>query len=179
MPIIRSHRCTCATLRDLVVAYRKEGTTDERLEAMDLVIGGKESEVLRSCEEHLAHVGNNYQEFLWPFYKNHRGTTFSSPFGHELRSTSPDKSMEETVAFLKQHQSKGDWLITAMVQNPDTPEEQRIPLVDLSWASDAWWKFMTGQSKRSPCPEKVLRRHFEMAVFSQIPLGSQIRRSLC
>jgi hypothetical protein len=63
-------------LRDLVVAYRKEGTTDERLAAMDSVIGGKESEVLQSCEEHLAHMGNNYQQFLWPFYKNHRAQLF-------------------------------------------------------------------------------------------------------
>ena len=43
------------TLRDLVVAYRKEGTTDERMAAMDTVLGEKASEVLQSCEEHLAH----------------------------------------------------------------------------------------------------------------------------
>ncbi len=57
------------TLRDLVVVYKKEGTTNERLAAMESVIGGKESEVLQSCEEHLAHMGNNYQQFLWPFSK--------------------------------------------------------------------------------------------------------------
>ncbi len=157
------------TLRDLVVAYGKEGTTDERLAAMDSVIGGKESEVLQSCEEHLAHMGNNYQQFLWPFYKNHRAQLFRLLSVMQLLSSSQDKSMEEVVRFLKAHESsKGDWLITATVQNPDTPEEQRLPLVDLSWASDAWWKFMTGHSKRSPCPDKVLRRHFEIAVFSQI-----------
>jgi len=27
---------------------------------------------------------------------------------------------------------------------------------------------MTGQSKRESCPDKVLRRHFEIAVFSQL-----------
>jgi hypothetical protein len=87
----------------------------------------------------------------------------------EVRSSSQDRSLEEAIRFLKQHEgSRGDWLITATVQNPGTPEEQRIPLVDLSWASDAWWKFMTGQSKRGTCPDKVLRRHFEIAVFSQL-----------
>ncbi len=56
--------------------------------------------------------------------------------------------MEEVVRFLKQHESsKGDWLITATIQHPGTPEEQRIPLVDLTFASDGWWKFMTGHSK--------------------------------
>ena len=62
---------------------------------------------------------------------------FSSKFQFQLWART-DKSMEEAIRFLKQHQnSKGDWLITATVQNPDTPEEQRIPLVDLCWASDA------------------------------------------
>jgi Domain of unknown function (DUF4158) len=47
------------TLRDLVVAYGKEGTTDERMAAMDSVIGDNAPLVLQSCEEHLAHMGNN------------------------------------------------------------------------------------------------------------------------
>jgi len=168
------------TLRDLVVAYGKEGTTDERLAAMASVIGGKESEVLQSCEEHLAHMGNNYQQFLWPFYKNHRGQLFRLLSVMQLLSSSQDKSMEEAIRFLKAHESsKGDWLVTATVQNPGTPEEQRLPLVDLTFASDAWWKFMTGQSKRSSCPDKVLRRHARDRGILSNALGPQIRRPLC
>ena len=87
----------------------------------------------------------------------------------EFRSSSQDRSLEEAIVFLKDHEgNRGERLITAAVQNPGTPEEQRLPLVDLSWASDAWWKFMTGRSKRESCPDKVLRRHFEIAVFSQL-----------
>jgi TnpA family transposase len=157
------------TLRDLVVAYGKEGTTDERMAAIDSVIGEKASEVLQSCEEHLAHIGNNYHQFLWPFYKQHRAQLFRLLEVLELRSSSRDHSLEETVAFLKRcAQSRGEWLTVATQENRGTPEEQTVPLVDLSWASDTWWKFMTGQSKRSDGPEKVLRRHFEMAVFSQM-----------
>ena len=157
------------TLRDLVVAYRKEGTTEERMAAIDTVIGEQAAEVLQSCEEHLAHVGNNTQHFLWPFYRQHRAQLFRLLDVLSLRSSSQDRSLEETVHFLKRHaQSKGEWLITATALNPGTPEEQQLPLVDLSWATDTWWKFMTGQSKRSACPEKVLRRHFEMGVFSQL-----------
>jgi TnpA family transposase len=157
------------TLRDLVVAYRKEGTTEERMAAMDTVIGDKAPEVLQSCEEHLAHMGNNNQQFLWPFYKQYRAQLFRLLAVMNLRASSQDRSLEETVAFLRRHEhSKGDWLITATLQNEGTPEEQRLPLVDLSWATDTWWKFMTGQNKRSASPEKVLRRHFEMAVFSQM-----------
>ncbi len=100
---------------------------------MESVIGDKSAKILQDCEEHLAHVGNNSQQFLWPFYKSHRAQLFRLLSVMELRSS----SQEEAIRFLKQHEtSKVDWLITAMVQNPGTPEEQRIPLVDLSWASD-------------------------------------------
>jgi len=157
------------TLRDLVKVYGKEGNSEERLAAMESVIGDKATKILQDCEEHLAHVGNNTQQFLWPFYKSHRAQLFRLLSVMELRSSSQDRSLEEAICFLKQHEgSRGDWLTTATVQQPGTPEEQRIPLVDLSWASDTWWKFMTGQSKRSTCPDKVLRRHFEIAVFSQL-----------
>jgi TnpA family transposase len=157
------------TLRDLVKAYGKEGNSEERIAAMESVIGDKAAKILQDCEEHLAHVGNNTQQFLWPFYKSHRAQLFRLLSVMELRSSSQDCSLEEAIRFLKQHEgSRGDWLITATMQNPGTPEEQRTPLVDLSWASDTWWKFMTGQSKRGTCPDKVLRRHFEIAVFSQL-----------
>jgi Domain of unknown function (DUF4158) len=157
------------TLRDLVTAYGKEGTSEERLAAMESIIGGRAAKILQDCEEHLAHVGNNYQPFLWPFYKNHRAQLFRLLSVMEFRSSSQDRSLEEAIVFLKDHEgSRGDWLITATVQNPGTPEEQRLSLVDLSWASDTWWKFMTGRSKRESCPDKVLRRHVEIAVFSQL-----------
>jgi len=157
------------TLRDLVTAYGKEGTSEERLAAMESVIGDRAAKILQDCEEHLAHVGNNYQPFLWPFYKSHRAQLFRLLSVMEFRSSSQDRSLEEAIGFLKAHEgNRGDWLITAAMQNPGTPEEQRIPLVDLSWASDTWWKFITGQSKRDACPDKVLRRHFEIAVFSQL-----------
>lgn len=157
------------TLRDLVTVYGKEGTSEERLAAMESVIGDRAAKILQDCEEHLAYVGNNYQPFLWSYYKGHRAQLFRLLSAMEFRSSSQDRSLEEAIVFLKDHEgSRGEWLITATVQKPDTPEEQRLPLVDLSWASDTWWKFMTGQSKRVSCPDKVLRRHFEIAVFSQL-----------
>ena len=64
------------TLRDLVTAYGKEGTSEERLAAMESVIGDRAAKILQDCEEHLAHMGNNYQPFLWPFYKGHRAQLF-------------------------------------------------------------------------------------------------------
>src|SRR5437667_5736395 len=64
------------TLRDLVVAYRKEGTTDERFTAIEGVLGEQSEEVLKQCEEHLAYAGNTYQQLLWSSYRSHRATLF-------------------------------------------------------------------------------------------------------
>lgn len=115
------------------------GTTDERMAAVDAVLGDKALQMLQSCEEHLAHMSNNYQQFLWPFYAPHRAQHFRLLSVMDLRSSSRDHSLEETLAFLKRHESsKGEWLVTAILQHPGTPEEQVVPLVDLSWATDTW-----------------------------------------
>jgi hypothetical protein len=128
-----------------VVAYGKEGSTEERVVAMESVIGERRDQILQDCEEHLAHVGNNYQPFLWPFYKSHRAQLFRLLSAMEFRSSSQDRSLEEALRFLKQHEaSRGEWLMTTTISNPGTPEEQRLPLIDLTFATDTWWKFMTG-----------------------------------
>src|SRR5207244_11318342 len=44
------------TLRDLVTAYGKEGTSEERIAAMESVIGDRAAKILQDWAEHLAHV---------------------------------------------------------------------------------------------------------------------------
>ena len=107
------------TLRDLVTAYGKEGTSEERLAAMESVIGDRAAKIFQDCEEHLAHMGNNYQPFLWPFYKGHRAQLFRLLSVMTFRSSSQDRSLEEAIIFLKDHEgSRGEWLIIAAVQKP-------------------------------------------------------------
>jgi hypothetical protein len=157
------------TLRDLVVAYRKEGSTEERFTAIEGVLGEQSEEVLKQCEEHLAYVGNTYQQFLWSYYKSHRATLFRLLSVVTFRATTQDTSMEATLRFLRQHEaSRGDWLTTALVEQEGTPEAQRIELLDLSWVPDLWWKLLTGKASRVRCPDRVRRRHFELCVFSQL-----------
>ena len=49
-------------LRDVTVAYRGEGTDQERMVAIDTVFDGKSAEVLQDCETHLAFVTNTYYQ---------------------------------------------------------------------------------------------------------------------
>ncbi|HLX59561.1 MAG TPA: Tn3 family transposase [Ktedonobacteraceae bacterium] len=160
------------TLRDLVVAYRKEGTTQERFAAIEGVLGEQSEEVLKQCEEHLAYAGNTYQQFLWSYYKSHRATLFRLLSVVTFRSSTQDTSMEAALRFLQQHEaSRGEWLVTALVEHEGAPEAQRIELLDLSWVLDVWWKLVSGTSRRVRCPDRVQRRHFEVCVFSQLMWG--------
>ncbi len=157
------------TLRDLVVAYRKEGTAEERFAAIEGVIGEQSEEVLKQCEEHLAYAGNTYQQFLWPSYKSHRAMLFRLLSVVTFRATTQDTSMEAALRFLRAAQaSRGDWLVTVEISEEGTPEEQRLELLDLSWVPDVWWKLISGTSRRVRCPDRVQRRHFEVCVFSQL-----------
>ncbi len=157
------------TLRDLVVAYRKEGSTEERFAAIEGVIGEQSEEVLKQCEEHLAYAGNTYQQFLWSYYKSHRATLFRLLSVVTFRATTQDTSMEAALGFLRAAEaSRGEWLVTAEVLHEGTPEEQRVELLDLSWVPDVWWKLISGTSRRVQCPDRVQRRHFEVCVFSQL-----------
>ncbi len=157
------------TLRDLVVAYRKEGTAEERFAAIEGVLGEQSEEVLKQCEEHLAYAGNTYQQFLWSYYKSHRAMLFRLLSVVTFRATTQDTSMEAALRFLRAAEaSRGEWLITAVVEHEGAPEAQRIELLDLSWVPDVWWKLVSGTSRRVRCPDRVQRRHFEVCVFSQL-----------
>ncbi|UTR13547.1 hypothetical protein MM221_13035 [Salipaludibacillus sp. LMS25] len=48
-----------ATLRDTVVAYQFGGSIEQRLKALEKMIGGNRGQhVLENCENHLAYTGN-------------------------------------------------------------------------------------------------------------------------
>src|SRR5260370_31673677 len=103
------------TLRDLVVAYRKEGSTEERFTAIEGVLGEQSEEVLKQCEEHLAYAGNTYQQFLWSYYKSHRAMLFRLLSVVTFRATTQDTSMEAALRFLRAAEaSRGEWLIPAI-----------------------------------------------------------------
>ena len=156
-------------LRDVTVAYRGEGTDQERMVAIDTVFDGKSAEVLQDCETHLAFVTNTYYPFLRKFYGSHRALLFKFLDTVTLRSSHQDTDLEATIAFLQANEARtGDWLPICAVEKRRGEEPRHLPLIDLSWMSDVWWRIVSGQSKRTPSPLCVDRRHFEICVFSQI-----------
>jgi len=156
-----------ATLRDTVVAYQADGNPAERLSALDRVLGDRAEAVLRECEAHLAHAGNNHLPFLWRYYKSHRAALFRLLAILPLRSSSQDTALEGAIAFVRAHEgSRRERLDT------DDPDEHRpgssASSLDLSWVPDEWWPLVTGLRTRAAYPASVDRRHLEVCLFSQV-----------
>lgn len=157
------------TLRDMILAYKKDGSIEERFAAIQSVIEEKSDEVLSDCEAHTAHTGNNYYSFLWKYYKSHRVTLFSLLRTVTLHSTNQDVSLEQALKFLQSNEHvRKDLLDSIKIENKGKTNENRIQLLDLSWISDDWWKLITGYSNRNTYPDKIDRRYFELCVFTQI-----------
>ncbi len=157
------------TLRDVVVAYQSPGTVEERFGAVDGLLGRRSEQLLEACDAHLAHSSNHYFPFLWHPYTPYRAALLRLLQVITLRSSSQDKALESAIAFLKQHAtSRRGWLSTIQVEQAGTPQEKKVPLVDLSWVPPAWWRLVTGQRTRDGHPEQVDRRQFEVCLFSQL-----------
>ncbi len=158
------------TLRDLVVAHGQDGTDAERFAAMDAVINGRGGDVLiEECDAHLAHAGSNYYPFLWRLYRSHRATLFTLLDSLTLRTTTQDTGVEEAVRFLRAQAGRtGETIPTVRRERGADGETRAVPLLDLSWIPDGWWRLVTGEHTRATFPAQVQRRHFEVCVFSQV-----------
>ncbi|MBA2658447.1 MAG: Tn3 family transposase [Nitrosospira sp.] len=146
------------TLHDLVIVYRAEGTAQDKIAAMATVLPDQGDAVLQSCEDHMAHAGDNYFPFLWRFYKSHRATLFRLLRRITVRATTQDTTFEEALRFLLEHEHKtGEWL--------SMPTASRL---DLAWMPEGWYRLVTEQHHRDEAPNRLHRRHFELCVFSQL-----------
>jgi len=157
------------TLRDMILAYKKDGSIEERFAAIQSVIEEKSDELLSNCEAHTAHTGNNYYSFLWKYYKSHRVTLFSLLKTVTLHSTNQDISLEQSLKFLLVNENvRKDLLDSVKIENKGKSNENKIQLLNISWISDDWWKLITGYNNRNTYPDKIDRRYFEICVFTQI-----------
>jgi len=74
------------TLRDLVTAYRAEGTAQDKIAAMEALLPNRGEAILQGCEDHMAH------------FRLLRTIT--------VRATTQDMTFEEALRFLLEHEHK-------------------------------------------------------------------------
>lgn len=101
-----------AILRDTVVAYQSKESAEQRLKALEKMIGGNRGHrVLENCENHLAYTGNNYFSFMWKHLKSNRSELMKMLESLELKSTTQNKGLEQAISFLLENKNKkSDWI---------------------------------------------------------------------
>jgi hypothetical protein len=122
-----------ARLREIALAYKAEGTREQRLAAIEMLLAADADNILALCDAHGAVAGNNYLSFLPSFYSGRRGALFLFLENIPLASTTHDKSVTGAIAFLLAHKAtRSDWL-------PIIREEackDGLPSSRSAWVSD-------------------------------------------
>ena len=158
-----------ATLHGVTLAYRSEGTAEERLNAIGAVLQPDADRILAQCEAHEATSGRNYLPFLTRFYSHRRAVLFRFLERIDLVSTSPDTSTTDAIAFLLTHKADHhDWLPVVKDEIRGDGSTEQVPLVDLSMVTEKWWPVVTGSKNLNTPATRVLRRPFELCVLTEV-----------
>jgi TnpA family transposase len=158
-----------AKLRDIALAYKTEGSREQRMRAIESLLEKDADQILAECAVHGAMTANHHLSFLPEFYSGRRSTLFLFLESVTLISTTQDQALSEAIAFMRvQRGARGDWLKIPMP--PDNLEESANPTarLDLSFISDKWWPVVTGNKDQSLSVFRVNRRYFELCVFTEV-----------
>src|SRR5215475_8390806 len=118
-----------ATLHGVTLAYRTEGTAEERLNAIGAVLEPEADSILAQCEAHEATSGRNHLPFLTRFYSHQRAVLFRFLEHIELVSTSPNTSTIDAVVFLLAHKAdRHEWMSVAREEAREDGSIEQVPL---------------------------------------------------
>src|SRR6201997_1915903 len=98
-----------AVLRDITLAYKAEGSREERLALIETLLEKDADQILAQCIAHEAMAGNNHLSFLPLFYSGRRSTLFLSS------KASLWSRRRKTARFLMR--SPSCWLTKASIAN--------------------------------------------------------------
>ena len=151
-----------ATLHGVTLAYRTEGSAEQRLSAIGELIEPNGDRILEQCEAHEATAGRNYLPFLTRFYSHQRAALFSFLESVELLSTSSDRSMTDAIRFLIAHRKSR---LDRLPIKEGGPEDSAL---DLSFVGEPWWPLVVPDTKLKEDPVHVSRRWFELCAITEV-----------
>lgn len=107
--------------------------------------------LLQDCEAVSAYFGDNYFQMIWQFYRSHRQTLLRLVKTLEFTSTSNDRSLIESLAYL--------------IENENKKSEHLKAESDLDFAAEKWKQIVLKTVDGLPVFD---RKHFEICVFSHL-----------
>ena len=151
-----------AILHGVTLAYRTEGSAEQRLSAIGEQIEPNGDRILEQCEAHQATAGRNYLPFLTRYYSHQRAALFSFLESVELLSTSSDRSMTGAIKFLIAHRKSR---LDRLPIKDGGPEDSAL---DLSFVGEPWWPLVVPGTKLKEKPAHVSRRWFELCALTEV-----------
>jgi TnpA family transposase len=153
---------TLISLLGQIVSHWQAGEPpDQRIKAIDTLIGADADTIRTQCEAHLGYAGNNYVPFLPTLFRPYRKTCLDVLEFLQPTSTSADTALEQAITFILRHRH------ARAAQLPVTGEGwDPGRALDLSWVPPGWWKAVTGRHRRDMPVVTVDRRYLELCVLS-------------
>ncbi len=146
------------TLQSILEIWRKT-PENKREPAITPLIDPALEQNLDACRAHLSHAQRNHLPFLWQFHVSHRAVLLETMEALKIDST-VDDPLDRCLEFIRNHQKS---------------RKTRVPPVDakgkpfpLTWIPERWWKFVTGEARRSETVPLVDLQAFEMAFFTHL-----------
>lgn len=144
-------------LYQTLLELKRNGNSDEKIQAIEKNLGGKADEIIEECREYLGLTSESHIAWMLKPYNNKRYIIFELLENISVLSSSNDKSLETALTFVMHHRnSHKEWI------NLDNDKSIQP---DLSLLTDGWFKVVTGvKREKNQVIEKINRHYYELAV---------------
>ncbi len=146
-------------LYDMLMGLKNHKTEHEKITAIEGSVDKKLDTTIEQCKIHLRYKDNNYYDFMLKPFSNKRCLIYKILDVLSIKSSTSDKSIERSLAFIKAHRcSRKEWL--------DIDGEKTVP-VELSVLKEKWHYKATGKNK-GEVVTKIHKKYYELGVLSAL-----------
>ena len=92
-------------LGKIAQSWQTNDPPEQKVLAVNALIGDDAEEIEQQCEAHMGYAGNNYLPFLPALFRNHRKTCLDVLECLAPTSTSADTTLEEAITFVLRHRN--------------------------------------------------------------------------
>lgn len=148
-------------LLNVMQAYKIDGTSEQRVTAIDSSLTWEVDDVIKECLDHLAYAGKNHLPFMAEPYKFVRAQLLNCLLIADPQSSSDDRVTDRLLSALR-------LLKNSRAERVTLEELQLVEKRDFSWMPQQWKKLVFLKSAEAGKPEVLHRRFFEIAVLQMI-----------
>lgn len=148
-------------LEQIVSGWQASELPEQRLHAIDMLIGHEADTIREQCEAHLGYADNNYRPFPPALFRNHRKTCLDILAFLRPTSTSKDTALEQAIAFVLRHRDARASQLSIIGNGQDGEDS-----LDVSWVPSRWWKAVSGLYRRDVPVLAMDRKYLELCVLS-------------